>query len=234
LENALLRREIDIAAHSLKDLPSRLPEGLALGAVPVREDPRDVLITHGGRNLQTLPIGAVISTGSERRRIQLAAMRPDIRFRDIRGNIETRILKVGSEGVDGVVLAYAGLKRLGIESRAEQVFSSEEMLPAPCQGALGAECRAEDKHALDLLRGIENYKIRACVDIERAFIAELGLGCHAPVAALAVFESGNICFEGLAGGRGGEIFRSRFSVPADRADEAALAMAAEMKKQMEI
>ncbi|MHB9028218.1 MAG: hydroxymethylbilane synthase [Candidatus Latescibacterota bacterium] len=231
IEDALLRGEIDIAVHSLKDLPSQLPEGLVLGAAPVREDPRDALVSESGVDFQSLEPGSVIATGSIRRRIQLGALRPDLSFCDIRGNIETRIRKVGSDGIKGAVLAYAGLKRLGIDTKATQVFSPEEALPAPCQGALGLECRAGDERTLGLLREIENHEIRACVDVERAFIAALGLGCHAPVAALAVMDNGSIRFDGLVGGNDGEMFRRRIFVRAEYAEEVARSLAEELKEK---
>ena len=232
IESALLREEIDIGVHSLKDLPSRLPEGLALGAAPVREDPRDALVSRERLTLDNIPRGGSVATGSERRRIQLAALRPDLVFLPVRGNIETRIRKIETEGLDGVVLACAGLKRLGLASLIAQVFQPEEVLPAPCQGALGLECRADDNHMRGLLRGIENEDIRVCVDAERAFIAALGLGCHAPVAALAVLEDGIVHFAGLASGAAGSVERRTITAPRDRAAASARELALEMREAL--
>jgi hydroxymethylbilane synthase len=232
IESALLMEEIDIGVHSLKDLPSRLPEGLALGAAPVREDPRDALVSRERLTLYNIPRGGSVATGSERRRIQLAALRPDLVFLPVRGNIETRIRKIETEGLDGVVLACAGLKRLGLASLIAQVFPPEEVLPAPCQGALGLECRADDNHMRGLLRGIENEDVRVCVDAERAFIAELGLGCHAPVAALAVLEDGIVHFAGLASGVTESVERRTITAPRDRAAAAARELALEMREAL--
>ena len=231
IENALLNGEIDIAVHSLKDLPSRLPEGLTLGAAPVREDPRDALIASEGRDLDSVPEGGKLATGSDRRRIQLMELRPDLTFCGIRGNIESRVRRVGADGVEGVVLAYAGLKRLGLESLATEVFEPEEMLPAPCQGALGLECREDDTEVLRILAAVEDEKVRVCVDAERAFISELGLGCHAPVAALAIMDGDRVHFSGLVGDAEGVLFRGSITVGRESASDAARNMAREFNGQ---
>ena len=232
IESALLKGEINIGVHSLKDLPSRLPEGLALGAAPVREDMRDALVSRERLALNELPSGGKVATGSERRRIQLASLRPDLVFLPIRGNIETRIRKIETEGLDGIVIAYAGLKRLGLESRVSRVFEPEEVLPAPGQGALGLECRADDEDTLGMLRGVENEDVRVCVDAERAFIAALGLGCHAPVAALAVLEGGTIRFSGFTAGKTGASVRRTILSPRDRAVDAAGELAREFREAL--
>jgi len=198
IELALLAGEIDAAVHSLKDLPSQLPEGLTLGAAPLREDPRDVLISREDRELESLPSASVIATGSIRRIAQIRCIRPDITYTGIRGNIETRIRKLDNETFDAVVLAAAGLKRLGLESRISQFFEPDTVLPAPCQGALGIECRAGDYRTLELVGKIDNPDICACVDAERIFIATLGVGCHSPVGALARTVKDSIIFSGFA------------------------------------
>ena len=197
IEHALLRNEIDAAVHSLKDLPSQLPDGLILGAVPEREDPRDALISSNGCGLETLPPGSIIATCSERRRVQILTIRPDVTFTGIRGNIETRLRKLDEENIDAVVLAAAGLLRLGLTSRITQYLEIDNVLPAPCQGALGLECRADDSETLSLLSYIENYDIRTCVDAERSFIATMGMGCHTPVGSLAQFDGDEIIFSGF-------------------------------------
>ncbi|MHB9030906.1 MAG: hydroxymethylbilane synthase [Candidatus Latescibacterota bacterium] len=232
IETALLKREISIAVHSLKDLPSRLPEGLALGASPVREDPRDALVASAERNLASIPAGSILATGSDRRRIQLQEMRPDLAFCGIRGNIESRIRRIGQEGIDGVVLACSGLKRLGLESRATQIFEPEEVLPAPCQGALGLERREEDTETARILGSIDDLKVRVCVDTERAFIAELGLGCHAPVGALARLQANEVHFTGLVGVSEGGVFRKSVAAEPGNAEEAARNMAREFREMM--
>ncbi len=232
IENALLNNEIDIAVHSLKDLPSRLPEGLTLGATPVREDPRDALAACEGRNLDSISEGGMLATGSDRRRIQLRELRPDLSCCGIRGNIESRIRRIGADGIEGVVLAYAGLRRLGLESLVTEIFEPEEILPAPCQGALGLECREGDAEALHVLAAIENGDVRTCVDAERAFIAELGLGCHAPVAALAVTDGDRVHFSGMVGDNEGVLFRGSISTGRGSASEAARTMAREFRERM--
>ncbi len=197
IENALLRGDIDIAVHSLKDLPSTLPDGLMLGAAPVRETPGDILAALNGYNLNTLPPGSVVGTGSDRRKIQLRRIRSDLEFKLIRGNIDTRLAKLKSGVYDAVVLAHAALERLGLTSAITQVFSLDDCLPAPCQGAIGVECRAGDEDIIRHLQNIDNGDVRICVDAERAFIATLGLGCHAPVAAYAQISNGDIVFRAL-------------------------------------
>ncbi len=197
IELALLQGEIDAAVHSLKDLPSQLPDGLALAAAPLREDPRDVLVSRENRELESLPFGSVIATGSIRRIVQIRCIRPDITCASIRGNIETRIRKLDNEAFDAVVLAAAGLKRLGLESRISQFFEPDNVLPAPCQGALGIECRVGDCRTLELVEKIDNPDIHACVDAERIFIATLGVGCHSPVGALARTVKDSIIFSGF-------------------------------------
>ncbi len=198
IEHSLLRNDIDAAVHSLKDLPSQLPEGLVLGSVPEREDPRDALVSSNGHTLEALPAGSVIATGSERRRVQISEKRPDIRFIDIRGNVETRLRKLDSEDIDAVVLAAAGMLRLGLKSRITQYIEIETCLPAPCQGALGLECRDDDSDTLSMLEHIDDSDAHICVDAERIFIATLGMGCHTPVGALARFTGEEIEFCGFA------------------------------------
>lgn len=234
VETALLHYEIDVAVHSLKDLPSKLPEGLTLGAVPVREDPRDVLISLGGQTISAFPSGSTIATGSDRRITQLRKICPDISFQNIRGNIETRIDKIGSNGIEGIVLAYAGIKRLGFENRITQIFTYDELLPAPCQGAIGLECRVDDAGVLRMLSAIENSEIRTCVDIERTFIAALGMGCHAPVAAHARVVDERVLFTGLVANKEGTIFRENLAIPRKEAQAAASLLAERFRKSLDV
>ena len=203
IEKALSERVIDAAVHSLKDLPSKVPPGFELAAVPFREDPRDVIVTRGRVSFDRLPEGGVIGTGSIRRRIQLGKLRPDLRFRDIRGNIETRLGKLNVGGYDAIVLAAAGLRRLGKELMIGEYFDVDAVIPAPCQGAIGIECRAD--HDLDnVMERIDDPDIRACVDAERLFISVLGMGCHAPVGAFACMDRGGILFHAMAGTEDGK------------------------------
>lgn len=213
IEKALLDGKIDIAVHSLKDLPSTLPEGLMLGASPVREDPGDVIAALNSHTLETLPEGSIIGTGSDRRRIQIRRIRPDLKFKLIRGNIETRLGKLGSGIYDAVVLAHAALERLELTSAITQVLSIDDCLPAPCQGAIGIECRVDDSDITGYLHKIDNPEVRICVDAERAFIATLGLGCHSPVAAHARISDGGIIFRALVETEDGTILAQTVQAP---------------------
>jgi hydroxymethylbilane synthase len=187
LEEALIAREIDLAVHSLKDLPTILSPEFAIGAIPVREVVEDVLISRSGSTLRDLPSGAVIGTSSLRRSSQLLRIRPDLKVEHIRGNVETRIRKAcAADGLyDATVLARAGLVRLGLERHITEVLTLDEMLPAPGQGALGIECRADDQEVRDLLQPIHHPTTALAVTAERAFLAALNAGCNTPVAAYA-------------------------------------------------
>ena len=204
LERALLSGEIDIAVHSLKDLPAEETLGLAIAAVMLRQDPRDVLVSRRGAKLDALAHGAIVGTGSPRRAAQLSAMRPDIRIADIRGNVDTRITKVQTHEYDAVVLAAAGLARLGWLDRASQLFEPEEMLPAPGQGALAIQVRADDADTLAVVLSADHPDTRAAVTAERAFERRLGGGCHAAIAALAQVGDERIRLRGLIADPAGE------------------------------
>ena len=187
LREALLAGRVDLAVHSLKDLPVVDQEGfeaIVLAAVPERADPRDVLVAANGGTLATLPAGAIVGTGSPRRAAQLAAARPDLQVVDVRGNVDTRIGFVADGRLDAVVLAYAGLARLGRIDEATQVLDLDVMLPAPGQGALAVECRGGEPVA-DLLASLDHPATRTAVTAERALLAALEAGCSAPVGALA-------------------------------------------------
>ena len=181
LRSALLRGEVDLAVHSLKDLPVDPVPGLVIAATPERESPRDALCSRDGLSLAELPGGARVGTGSPRRVAQLRALRPDLVFIDIRGNIDTRLSRVTSGDLDAVVLAAAGLRRLGL---ARRITEELPILPAPGQGALGIECRADDVTLIAALKALEDADTRLAVTEERAVLAALGGGCAAPIAAL--------------------------------------------------
>ncbi|HUX14338.1 MAG TPA: hydroxymethylbilane synthase [Spirochaetia bacterium] len=185
LEQALRDTEIDFAVHSLKDLPVEESDGLVIGAILGRTDPADVLVTRDGTALTELPAGAVVGTSSLRRQAQLLAARPDIVPRSIRGNVETRVRKVTDGEYQAVVLAAAGLARLGLRELHAEQLDYRIMLPAPGQGALAVQCRAIDERTLALLAAVEDAELRRCVNAERRFLAALGAGCSSPVAALA-------------------------------------------------
>lgn len=189
LEVALRQGRIDIAVHSLKDLPIDDAPGLMLGAISEREDARDVLISREGWTLSSLPQGARVGTSSLRRSAQLLAVRPDLTLLPLRGNVDTRVRKALNGDYDAVVLAAAGVLRLGLGAHISEYLSFDVMLPAPGQGALAVQCRAEDGATLELIRVIDHAPTRAAVTAERAFLQALGGGCSAPVAAFAHFPS---------------------------------------------
>jgi len=186
LERALRDGEIDVAVHSLKDLPTEDAAGVVIGAVSARDDVRDCLVARSGSSLADLPDGAVVGTSSLRRSAQLAALRPDLEVRSIRGNVDTRIRKVTDGEYDAAVLAAAGILRLGLEHVVTEWLSAETMLPAPGQGALAVQCREGDEPVLVLLAALDDASARAETTAERAFLRALGGGCAAPVAAFAV------------------------------------------------
>jgi hydroxymethylbilane synthase len=192
VQAAVLDGRADLAVHSAKDLPSTTAPGLVIGAVPERGEPRDALV---GSTLADLPTGAVVATGSVRRRAQLAAARPDLGFAELRGNIATRLDKAA--GFDAIVMAAVALQRLGLADRIAQVLPVEVLLPQVAQGALAVECRADDRVALERLQRIEHVPSRRAVDAERAFLAELGSGCDLPVGAYAIVEGASLRLEGL-------------------------------------
>ncbi len=192
LREALLRGEVDLAVHSLKDLPTAPPEGIALAAVPQREDPRDVVVARDGLTLGELPVGAQVGTGAPRRVAQLAALGLGIELVGVRGNVDTRIGKVASGQLDAVVLARAGLARLGRVDEATEVLDPLQVLPAPGQGALAIECRDGDDLRDVVHTALDHGATRACVEAERALLAELEAGCSAPVGALAEVAEGDL------------------------------------------
>ncbi|NPA90897.1 MAG: hydroxymethylbilane synthase [Chloroflexi bacterium] len=199
LEDALRAGEIDLAVHSLKDLPTEMPEDLTLAAVPPREDPHDVLVSRHGLSLDALPPHPTIGTSSNRRAAQIRLARADARIEPLRGNVDTRVRKaLAPDGpYDGVVLARAGLVRLGLIEHITQVLPLDVMLPAPGQGALGVQCRAGDDRVLRLLAPLDDPRTRAAVLAERAFLAGLGGGCALPVAALGQVRDGRVHLQGL-------------------------------------
>jgi hydroxymethylbilane synthase len=200
LQRALLDGRIDLAVHSLKDLPTDAVPGLALAAVPERENPADVLVcapSIGASDLQSLPRGARVATGSTRRRAQLLNARPDLVMCDVRGNVETRLRKLDEGQFDAIVLALAGLTRLGLADRATQILPPEVMLPAVGQGALGIETRADDDATLAMLAPLNEPNSRQCVLAERAMLAELRGGCLAPVGAWGRIEAAQLRLDGV-------------------------------------
>ena len=226
LEDALFDRRIDLAVHSLKDLPTILPEGLTIAAICKREDPRDALVL--GRRLgnadnasiYSLPQKAIVGTSSPRRLAQLTHLRNDLVFQDLRGNVDTRLRKLDDGQYDALVLACAGLRRLGLDYRISSALASEQMLPSPGQGALAIETRAEDQDTIKTVRELDHKFTRLACTAERAFLRSLGGGCQLPIAAYAVVRDKNIRLDGLvADTQGKQILRDRISGSIDKAEQ---------------
>lgn len=201
LEVALLDGSIDVAVHSLKDMPTEQPDGLVVAAVVGRADPRDALVLAArhrerGLTLETLPEGARIGTGSTRRAAQLRALRADLRVEPVRGNLQTRLRKLEEEGFDGLILAAAGLDRLDMGHLITERIPLDVCLPAPGQGALALETRADDGDVVELVRRVEDASVRAATDAERTVLAALGGGCHVPIGAYGRVEGERLELEG--------------------------------------
>jgi len=228
IEDALLNGDAEIAVHSMKDLPAVLAPGLVLASVPVREDPRDALCSPKYKTLDALPKGARVGTSSLRRSAQLKAVRPDLQLEVVRGNVETRLRKA-SEELDAVVLAYAGLRRLGLGDRATQVFETSQMLPAVAQGALALECRSDDAATLKRLAALEDAETRVRIEAERGFLARIEGGCQVPIAGHATVEDGQVVFRALVASLDGtRIIRGERRGPAGQAREMGVSVAEEL------
>jgi hydroxymethylbilane synthase len=235
IEDGLREGTIDIAVHSLKDLPTEMAAGLALGAVLVREDPRDALVAAAGATLATLPAGARVGTSSIRRRAQVLARRPDLKIVDIRGNVPTRLDKVARGAYDATLLALAGLKRLGLEAAVTEVFAPEVMLPAPGQGALAVQVRADDERVLGIVARLDDRRTRLATGCERAVLEALEGGCQAPVGTWTSWDGDTLRVQAIvASFDGTAIVRAKdASHVTDAAGAAALAtrLAAALKSQ---
>jgi hydroxymethylbilane synthase len=196
LDEALLDGRIDAAVHSMKDLPTRMPDGIVLACVPAREDPRDALIATRAKTLTDLPPGATVGTASLRRQAQTLHLRPDLKVQLLRGRVETRLTKIENGAFDATYLALAGLKRLGLERHAASIVDSEAMPPAPGQGALAITAREGDRKTLDLLAPLNIAEHAITTTAERAFLQALDGSCRTPIAALARIEGGALIFLG--------------------------------------
>jgi hydroxymethylbilane synthase len=197
IEDALLSGDIDIAVHSVKDLPSGIPDKLLLAAVTKREDPRDVLITEKGKDLFSLAANSLIGTSSLRRQAQVLHIRPDVRITELRGNLDTRIRKLKEGMYDAIIVAAAGLRRLKIPRSTGYPIPETLMLPQTGQGALGIEIRSDDMSARKLVKVLDDPIAHACIDSERAFLAQSKAGCRMPVASFAFIKAGRMMLEGL-------------------------------------
>lgn len=198
LDEALLDGRIDLAVHSLKDLPTRLPDGIALACVPEREDPRDAFVSLSARTLQDLPQGAMMGTASLRRQAQALHARADLRVVTLRGNVDTRLKKLEAGDADATFLALAGLKRLGLQDRASSIVEPKDMPPAACQGALAITARADDSRVRDALAKYENATARTEIEAERAFLEALDGSCRTAIGALARVNGNRFDFIGEA------------------------------------
>jgi hydroxymethylbilane synthase len=232
IEEALLAREIDLAVHSLKDLPTELPAGLALAAVPPREDARDVLITPNGQSLMSLPTSARVATSSLRRQSQLRALRPDLVYVAMRGNLDTRLRKLERGDSEALVLAAAGVHRLGFTGRITSYFHFDQMCPAVGQGALGIETRIDDMRAREAVLRLDHPATHDAVSAERAVLRQLGGGCQVPIAAHAEAQDGTLHLRGLvASVDGTQLIRAQQSGPGSDPEALGAAVAEDLLQQ---
>jgi hydroxymethylbilane synthase len=232
LESALRARRVDLAVHSLKDVPAEVGQGLVLAAVTERGDVRDAVVSRGQRRLAELPAGSRLGTGSLRREVQVRALRPDLEVVDLRGNVDTRLRKVEEGLVDAAILAAAGLARLGYLQRAAELLDTDAMLPAIGQGALTLEARADDAEMIEMASALDHRETRLATTAERAFLARLGGGCRLPMAALGVVEGDSLRLRGLiADPEGRRLLRSEVAGPASDAEALGAALAGQLLAQ---
>lgn len=235
LELGMINNEIDLAVHSLKDLPTRLPEGLVLGAVTERENPADALVVHAqhqDKQIDTLPEGSVIGTSSLRRLAQLRYHFPHLAFKDIRGNLNTRLAKLDAGEYDGLILAAAGLKRLDMSDRIHQILPSDLSLHAVGQGALGIECREDDAEVLELLKALEHIPTAQRCYAERAFLRELEGGCQVPIGVNTLLEGEQLTLTGIVASVDGQkLVKDTVSGNATEAEQLGNELAQRMRQQ---
>ena len=236
LEDALLDRRIDLAVHSLKDLPTVLPDGLTISAICVRDDPRDALVVRDdlksrSGSILNLPDNVVVGTSSQRRVAQLKSLRSDVVIKDIRGNVDTRLRKLDEGEYDALILASAGLRRLELEDRIDAVISPEEMVPAVGQGAIAIETRADDEFTIETTGELDHHETRLRCLAERAFLRSLGGGCQFPIAAHATIDDEQLRLDGLvATPDGAKILRDQASGSPDEAEAIGSSLAVKLIK----
>jgi hydroxymethylbilane synthase len=229
LESALRARRVDLAVHSLKDVPAEIGRGLVLAAVTERGDVRDAVVSRGHCRLAELPVGSRVGTGSLRRAVQVRALRPDLEVVDLRGNVDTRLRKVEEGLVDAAILAAAGLARLGHLERAAELLDTDAMLPAVGQGALTLEARADDAEAIEIASALDYRDTRLATAAERAFLTRLGGGCRLPMAALGVVEGDSLRLRGLiADPDGRRLLRGEVAGPSADAEALGAALAEQL------
>ncbi len=229
IEDALERKEIDLAVHSAKDLAVSFPETLMIGAVLEREDPRDCLISREGKKLSDLGLGARVGTSAIRRKIQLKRLHPELVVEDIRGNVDTRVRKLEEGTVDALVLAYAGIKRLGLANTVTEIFPEEKFYPAPCQGAIAVQCRADDQEMKKLLEPLNHEASAFQVACERTFLKRLEGGCQLPCGITTKIEKGKASLAGILFSLDGSLsVEARIETAAENPEAAGLRLAEEI------
>ncbi|MDP2167029.1 MAG: hydroxymethylbilane synthase [Thermodesulfovibrionales bacterium] len=232
IEEAMLRGEADLAVHSMKDVPTDLPKGLHLGAILKREDPRDAFISKKAASFSSLPKGATVGTSSLRRSCQLLSIRPDLKITTLRGNLDTRLRKLEEGQFDAIILASAGVKRLGFESKITEILDVKLSLPAIGQGAIGIECRADDGFINSLISPLNHKETSVCVRAERAALKRLEGGCQVPIAAHARLAGGVLSVQGLVGSVSGDrIIRGSVEGGPDEAESLGIRLAEELLGQ---
>lgn len=232
LESALLDERADLAVHSMKDVPMVLPEGLSLAVICEREDPFDAFVSNTYTSFDELPQGAKVGTSSLRRKCQILKARPDLEILDLRGNVGTRLSKLDAGNYDAIILASAGLKRLGLAERIRHTIVPEVSLPAVGQGALGLECRVHDQVVLDLILPLLHAETDACVRAERAFNAYLEGGCQVPIAGYATLNAGTISIEGRVGSTdGATLLKAQLQADASEAEQLGVSLAQNLLAQ---
>ncbi|MBX7171999.1 MAG: hydroxymethylbilane synthase [Pyrinomonadaceae bacterium] len=226
IETALINKEIDLAVHSLKDLPTVQPEGLKIGAVSYRETPNDAFISQKYQSIEELPKGAKVATGSLRRKSQLLHFRPDLEIVEIRGNVPTRIKRLLESDLDGMILAYAGVHRLGLDEYIKQVIPTEILLPAVGQGVMAVEIREDDAEVFSMLNAINDEATEACIKAERAFLRRLEGGCQVPIGANAVLENDELILQGFVGNlNGSRVIRNEIRGAKNEAENLGISLA---------
>ena len=232
LEDALMSGRADIAVHSMKDVPMVLPPGFAIAAITERADPRDAFVSNRFKSFGELPAGSRVGTSSLRRESQIRARYPELVVEPLRGNVQTRLKKLDDGYYAAIVLAAAGLKRLGLADRIASVLTPEESLPAPGQGALGIECRADRADLIELMRPLHDAATAACVQAERALSRALSGNCQLPLGAFGMLESGQVRLRGFVASKdGGQFVRAESSAAADAAEALGAELAARLRAQ---
>jgi hydroxymethylbilane synthase len=229
LEDALLGGEVDLAVHSLKDVPAELPKELELAVYPKREDPRDAFVSVKYKSIGELPRGAIVGTSSLRRSAQLLHLRPDLRVIPLRGNVDTRLRKMESGDLQAIILAAAGLRRLGLNERMTALLSPEQFLPAVGQGVLGLELRKKDRNLKEFLKFLDHEETERTARAERAFLARLGGGCQVPLAGYAMLKGNRLHLEGMVAEPDGTMaMRKRLSGAKERPEELGKSLAEDL------